>query len=57
MGIGVGTSIFNTFRVATDKTMWSMPECAIGIITDAGSNHFLPNWVGEGMGRYIALSG
>jgi 3-hydroxyisobutyryl-CoA hydrolase len=57
MGAGVGTSVFNRFRVATDTTVFAMPECAIGIVTDAGANKFLPGIKTPGVGRYIALTG
>ena len=57
MGFGVGTAIHHKYRIATDTTIFAMPECAIGIIPDHGSNHFIPKYAGMEIGRYIALTG
>jgi enoyl-CoA hydratase/carnithine racemase len=56
MGGGVGVSVHGKFRVATEKTLFAMPETAIGLIPDVGGSHFLPRLPG-GLGLYLALTG
>ncbi|WP_282609126.1 enoyl-CoA hydratase/isomerase family protein [Pelagibius sp. Alg239-R121] len=56
MGGGVGLSIHGTFRVATERTRFAMPETAIGLFPDVGGGYFLPRLPGQ-IGRYLALSG
>lgn len=56
MGGGVGLSMPATYRVATDKTMFAMPETAIGLFPDVGGGYFLPRLKGE-LGMFLALSG
>ena len=56
MGLGVGISAFNEYRVATDTTQLAMPECAIGIVTDNGSNYFFSRF-DKGIGHFLALTG
>lgn len=56
MGGGVGISIFGEFRVATEKTMFAMPETAIGLFPDVGSSAWLPH-LEDGYGAYIGLTG
>ncbi len=57
MGGGVGVSVHGTFRVATEKTMFAMPETAIGLIPDVGGSYFLPRLRPSGLGAYLALTG
>ena len=57
MGGGVGISIFNKYRVATEKTLLAMPECSIGIITDAGSNYIFSRMSNIAVGLYAVLTG
>jgi len=56
MGGGAGVSIHGMFRVATERTLFAMPECAIGLVPDIGSSYFLSRLTG-GLGMYLALSG
>ncbi len=56
MGGGVGLSIHGRFRVATERTLFAMPETAIGMIPDVGATHALPRLPGE-IGMYLALTG
>lgn len=56
MGGGVGLSIHGKYRIATDKTMFAMPETAIGLFPDVGVTHFLSRLPG-GVGIYLGLTG
>ncbi|NVK19962.1 MAG: enoyl-CoA hydratase/isomerase family protein [Methylocystaceae bacterium] len=56
MGGGVGVSVHGDFRVATDKTMFAMPETAIGLFPDVGGSYFLPR-LHKGLGLYLGLTG
>ena len=56
MGGGVGLSIHAPFRVATENTMFAMPETGIGLIPDVGGTHALSRLPGE-IGTYLALTG
>ncbi|RMZ93246.1 3-hydroxyisobutyryl- mitochondrial-like [Brachionus plicatilis] len=56
MGGGVGLSVHGRFRVATEKTLFAMPETAIGFIPDVGGSYFLPRLEGN-IGLYLALTG
>ena len=58
MGGGVGVSQFSTIRVATEKTLWAMPETAIGFFPDVGASFFLSRVKGNPcLGMYLALLG
>jgi enoyl-CoA hydratase len=56
MGGGVGLSIHGRYRVATERTLFAMPETAIGLIPDVGGTHALPRLPGE-IGTWLALTG
>lgn len=56
MGGGVGLSVHGSHRVATGRTLFAMPETALGLFPDVGAGHFLPRLRGE-FGTYLALSG
>lgn len=56
MGGGVGVSIHGKYRVATEHTVFAMPETNIGFFPDIGSTYVLPRLRG-GIGNYIALTG
>lgn len=56
MGGGVGISIHGLHRIATENTVFAMPETGLGLIPDVGGGWFLPRLPGES-GTYIALTG
>ncbi|MCB2113920.1 MAG: enoyl-CoA hydratase/isomerase family protein [Parvularculaceae bacterium] len=56
MGGGAGVSIHGDFRVVGDKTLFAMPETAIGLFPDVGGGHFLTR-LHDGLGLYYALTG
>ncbi|XP_053129287.1 3-hydroxyisobutyryl-CoA hydrolase, mitochondrial isoform X2 [Hemicordylus capensis] len=56
MGGGVGLSVHGHFRVATERTVFAMPETAIGLFPDVGGGYFLPKLSGK-MGYFLALTG
>ncbi|KAF5097225.1 hypothetical protein DV451_003923 [Geotrichum candidum] len=55
MGGGVGLSVHAPFRVATEKTLFAMPETDIGFFPDVGGSFFLPRLDGQ-IGTYLALT-
>ena len=65
MGGGVGLSIHGKYRVATENTLFAMPECKIGLFPDVGGSWWIPrlnklyqeNDVVGGIGNYLALTG
>lgn len=56
MGGGVGISVHAPYRVATEKTLFAMPETGIGLIPDVGGTHALPLFPGE-CGTWAGLTG
>ncbi|KAL3423262.1 3-hydroxyisobutyryl-CoA hydrolase (enoyl-CoA hydratase/isomerase) [Phlyctema vagabunda] len=55
MGGGVGLSIHAPFRIATERTLFAMPETTIGFFPDVGASFFLPRMNGA-VGTYLALT-
>lgn len=55
MGGGVGLSMHAPFRIATERTLFAMPETTIGFFPDVGGSFFLPRLDGE-TGTYLALT-
>ncbi|KAK6435511.1 3-hydroxyisobutyryl-CoA hydrolase [Oleoguttula sp. CCFEE 5521] len=55
MGGGVGLSVHAPFRIATENTVFAMPETTIGFFPDVGASFFLPRMDGE-LGMYLALT-
>ncbi|MED6107735.1 3-hydroxyisobutyryl-CoA hydrolase 1 [Stylosanthes scabra] len=56
MGGGAGASIHGRFRVATEKTVFAMPETELGLFPDVGSTYFLSRLPGF-FGEYVGLTG
>eukprot|EP00197_Chlamydomonas_leiostraca_P009551 CAMPEP_0202861566 /NCGR_PEP_ID=MMETSP1391-20130828/2922_1 /ASSEMBLY_ACC=CAM_ASM_000867 /TAXON_ID=1034604 /ORGANISM="Chlamydomonas leiostraca, Strain SAG 11-49" /LENGTH=356 /DNA_ID=CAMNT_0049540977 /DNA_START=73 /DNA_END=1140 /DNA_ORIENTATION=- len=56
MGGGAGLSVHGHFRVATDRTVFAMPECAIGLFPDVGATAFLSRLPGAA-GEYLGTTG
>lgn len=56
MGGGVGVSVHGRYRIATERTLFAMPETGIGMFPDVGATYFLPRMAG-GLGLYLGLSG
>ena len=59
MGGGVGISIYGKYRVATERTVFAMPETGIGLFPDVGSLYWMPRLLSanRGMAAYLALTG
>ena len=59
MGGGVGLTWHSPIRVATDNSMYAMPETAIGFFTDVGGSYFLSRMRGGeiSLGLYLGLTG
>jgi len=56
MGGGVGVSVHGKYKLATENSVFSMPEAAIGFFCDVGGSYFLPRLKGQ-LGMFLALTG
>ncbi len=56
MGGGVGLALPSRYRVATENTLFAMPEGAIGLFPDVGAGWYLPRLPGR-IGQFLALTG
>jgi enoyl-CoA hydratase/carnithine racemase len=56
MGGGAGISVNGGYRIATERTLFAMPETAIGLFPDVGATRFLNRCPGQ-VGRYLGLTG
>lgn len=59
MGGGVGISINSPIRIATESTVFAMPECQIGLFPDVGGSYFLTRLFNKNpkIGLYVGLTG
>jgi enoyl-CoA hydratase/carnithine racemase len=59
MGGGVGISINSPIRIATDNTVFAMPECTIGLYPDVGAAYFMTRIFNNNyhIGLYCAMTG
>lgn len=55
MGGGVGLTVHGPFRIATERTLWAMPETSIGYYPDCGLLFYLSKLGGE-LGLFFALT-
>ncbi|ORX45076.1 ClpP/crotonase [Hesseltinella vesiculosa] len=56
MGGGVGLSVHAPFRIATENTLFAMPETKIGFLPEVGGSFFLSRLDGQ-LGVYLGLTG
>ncbi|KAK8523570.1 hypothetical protein V6N13_113516 [Hibiscus sabdariffa] len=56
MGGGNGASMHGRFRVATENSLFAMPETALGLFPDVGASYFLSRLPGF-FGEYLGLTG
>ncbi len=56
MGGGAGISVNGAYRIATERTLFAMPETGIGLFPDVGATRFLNRCPGQ-VGRYLGLTG
>jgi enoyl-CoA hydratase len=56
MGGGVGLAVHTRHRVATERTVWAMPECQIGFFPDVGTTRVLGK-MPDGIGHFLGMSG
>nr|AAC02737.1 3-hydroxyisobutyryl-coenzyme A hydrolase [Arabidopsis thaliana] len=56
MGAGAGVSIHGRFRIATENTVFAMPETSLGLFPDVGASYFLSRLPGF-FGEYVGLTG
>ncbi len=68
VGGGVGLSVHGDIRIATENTVFAMPETGIGLLPDVGGSYFLPRLQARPkfarsfyqispLGEYLALTG
>ncbi|KAG5731821.1 hypothetical protein E4T56_gene3 [Termitomyces sp. T112] len=56
MGGGAGLAAYASFRIATENTVFAMPETKIGYFPDVGGSYFMSRLDGE-LGTYLSLTG
>ncbi|MDF3054288.1 MAG: crt 3 [Gammaproteobacteria bacterium] len=56
MGGGLGISVQASHRIATERSIFAMPETGIGLFPDVGASYFLPR-LKEKTGWYLGLAG
>lgn len=56
MGGGLGISVHGSHRIATERSVFAMPETAIGFFPDIGASYFLNKCPGE-IGTFLGLVG
>lgn len=55
MGGGAGIALPARYRIATERTLFAMPEATIGLFPDVGGGWYLSRLPGR-IGRYLALT-
>lgn len=56
MGGGAGVSVHGRFRIATENSLFAMPETGLGLFPDIGASYFLSRLPGF-FGEYVGLTG
>ncbi|KAL1936353.1 hypothetical protein VTP01DRAFT_487 [Rhizomucor pusillus] len=56
LGGAIGLFGHCPFRIATEKTIFAMPETSLGLFPSSGASFFLPKLDGQ-IGTYLALTG
>lgn len=56
MGGGVGLSVHGKYRIATERSMYAMPETGIGYFPDVGASYFLSR-LPSVYGLFLGLTG
>ncbi|KAJ2962405.1 hypothetical protein NQZ79_g2450 [Umbelopsis isabellina] len=56
LGAALGISAHAPFRIATENTIFAIPEAGLGLFPAAGASFFLPRLDGQ-IGTYLALTG
>ena len=56
MGAGASMAVSSNIRIATEKSIFAVPETSIGFFTDIGAGYFL-NHLKYEIGLFIALTG
>jgi 3-hydroxyisobutyryl-CoA hydrolase len=57
MGGGAGISVNGKYRVATEHSLFAMPETVLGLFPDVGSFYWMPRLLKGGLPAYLALTG
>ncbi|HEX9446871.1 MAG TPA: enoyl-CoA hydratase/isomerase family protein, partial [Dongiaceae bacterium] len=56
MGLGAALAMAASIRVVTELTLFSVPQCRLGLVPDAGTAFFLAKCPGK-IGLFLALTG
>ncbi|KAG2308545.1 hypothetical protein Bca4012_082368 [Brassica carinata] len=56
MGGGAGVCVHGRFRIATENTVFAMPQTSLGVFPDVGASYFLSRLPGF-FGEYVGLTG
>ena len=55
MGGGAGVSMHSKIKIATEYSVFAMPEAKIGFFTDVGGGYFLSS-LSSNIGMYLGLT-
>jgi len=56
MGVGAGFGVHGPIRVATENSIFAMPEIKVGLVPDGGCGLFFSR-MPKNFGLYLALTG